>query len=257
MATKGVLGAVKLENGYGWDKQMPSEKRIDIEKDSAAKAASALVTDGMLVGLGTGSTVAFLIPYLAARVADGLNIQAVSTSQRTADVATQAGIQVIPFTGITEIDLTIDGADEIDPQLRLIKGGGGALLREKLVAVATRRNVIIADSGKLVAKLGKRQLPVEVVKFGWQHTFKELEKLGCTTQLRQSRDGSPFITDEGNYIIDCKFNYIDEPESTAAAIKEQVGVIEHGLFLNTASEVIIGRDSETELFIRRQTPVSA
>jgi ribose 5-phosphate isomerase A len=145
------------------DKQMPSEKQIDIEKDSAAKAASSLVTDGMLVGLGTGSTVAFLIPHLAARVADGLKIQAVATSQQTADVATQAGIQVIPFTGITEIDLTIDGADEIDPQLRLIKGGGGALLREKLVAVATRRNVIIADSGKLVAKLGKRQLPVEVV----------------------------------------------------------------------------------------------
>jgi ribose 5-phosphate isomerase A len=206
-----------------------------------------LITDGMLVGLGTGTTVAFLIPLLAARVAQGLSIQAVATSQETADTASHLGITVIPFDGSRTVDITLDGADEVDPELRLIKGGGGALLHEKLVAVSSCRNVVIADSTKLVTKLGKRPLPVEVVKFGWQRTLKEVKKIGCRPELRQSSDGKPFLTQEGNYIIDCSFDSITDPSSLAQEIKAVVGVIEHGLFLKTASEAIIGRGTGTEL----------
>jgi ribose 5-phosphate isomerase A len=200
-------------------------------KESAARAALDLVEDGMRLGLGTGSTAARFVDALAGRVASGLHVV--------------CGISLTTLDETPQLNLTVDGADEIDDQLRLIKGGGGALLREKIVATASDRMVVIADESKLVAALGTFPLPVEVVRFGLLATMRLIEAItaeaGCVGEikLRPGPGDAPFVTDQGNLIIDCAFGAIPEPEVLAFALKRVPGVVEHGLFLGLADLAIV------------------
>lgn len=226
----------------------------DTFKQQAAAEAIKLVRPGMTLGLGTGSTAAKFVDLLGAKVADGLQIICVPTSQAT---ATQAAGLSIPLTNLDDmpyLDLTIDGTDEVDKELQLIKGGGGALLREKIVAAASERMVVIADSSKLVGKLGKFPLPIEVVSFGLAATRSLIRVLaaevGCEGDvvLRAAADGSTFKTDGGNLILDCSFGAIDDPDRLADALALVPGVVDHGLFLGLADMVIIaGPDGVTIL----------
>jgi ribose 5-phosphate isomerase A len=215
-------------------------------KKAAAAAAAALVQDGMIVGLGTGSTAAFFIEALGQRLAaDGLRISGIPSSRRAEELACDSRIPLTSFAEHASIDLTIDGADEIERgTIRLIKGHGGALLREKIVAAASRRMVVIADESKLVDRLGSLvSVPVEVVRFGWQATAGSLAKIGGNPSLRLGRDSTPYITDGGNFIMDCAFGPISDPKEVAHQLDHVVGVVEHGLFLRYASEAIVaGRD---------------
>jgi ribose 5-phosphate isomerase A len=211
-----------------------------MKKAAAEKAVNDYVRDGMTVGLGTGSTAYFAIKHLGKRVAEeGLEISCVSTSEISARIGRECGLNVVPFEGTGKIDVTIDGADEIDPDLQLIKGLGGALLREKIVAAATEKEIIIADDSKLVEKLGSAcPLPVEVLRFGYERTKFALEKQGCEAVLRM-KDGEIFVTDGGNYIYDCKFEVIDRPFFLESRINVIPGVVDNGLFLNVASAAVV------------------
>jgi ribose 5-phosphate isomerase A len=211
-------------------------------KQAAGMAAAELVEDGMLLGIGSGSTAAWLIQALAGRMQAGLRIAgAVPTSRASAELAISLGIPLTDLDSHPALDLVIDGADEIDPRLNLIKGGGGALLREKVVASASRRFIVIADRTKLVTQLGRMMpLPVEVVPFAKTPAFRRLEALGAQVNVREAA-GQLFITDNGNVILDCAFpEGIADPHALHACIKEIVGVVETGLFLNMATQAIIG-----------------
>ena len=211
---------------------------VDLKQLAGEKAAD-LVTDGMAVGLGTGSTVSWTIRRLGERVRQGLRIRGIPTSRRTEALATEVGIPLTTFATVRKLDLTIDGADEVDPSLALIKGGGGALLREKLVAAASLRLVIVADDSKLVSVLGKFPLPVEVIPFAWEVTSRRIEALGCAVSRRGS-EAEPFVSDNGNFILDCSFGQIPEPESLHRSIKLLPGVVETGLFVHLAELVLVG-----------------
>ncbi len=214
-------------------------------KESAARAALDLVEDGMRLGLGTGSTAARFVDALAGRVASGLHVVCVPTSEATRAQAERLGIPLTTLDETPQLDLTVDGADEIDDQLRMIKGGGGALLREKIVATASARMVVIADESKLVTTLGTYPLPIEVVRFGLMATMRLVEAIaaeaGCVGEirLRPGPGEAPFVTDQGNLIIDCAFGAIPEPEVLAFALKRVPGVVEHGLFLGVADLAIV------------------
>jgi ribose 5-phosphate isomerase A len=214
-------------------------------KESAALRALDLVCDGMSLGLGTGSTAAKFVEALGGRVADGLMVLCVPTSEATRAHAARLGIPLTTLDEMPHLHLTVDGADEIDDQLRLIKGGGGALLREKIVATASDQMVVIADDSKLVATLGKFPLPVEVVRFGFPATRRLVEAMaaeaGCEGEidLREGKNGELFLTDQNNLILDCAFDRIPEPEVLAFALKRVPGVVEHGLFLGVADLAII------------------
>jgi ribose 5-phosphate isomerase A len=208
-------------------------------KIAAAESAVTQITDGMIVGLGSGSTAAFAVSAVGRRVGEGLRIKGIPTSEST---AAQARALKIPLTSLAEepqVDVTIDGADEVEEgNLNLIKGRGGALLREKIVASASRKLVIIVHSSKLVSQLGVNDpVPVEVVPFGWQSTARHLSNLGAKPSLRQNADGQPFQSDHGNYIVDCSFGPIASAKSLARQLDHVVGVVEHGLFIGLASEV--------------------
>ena len=210
------------------------------QKRVAAEAAVALVEPGMVVGLGTGSTAAYAIDALIRRVAAGLDIVAIPTSERSAAQAKAGGIRLTDYAEYAEVDLTIDGADEIAPGLELVKGLGGALLREKFVAASSRRLVIVADDSKLVPRLGsKAPVPVEVVAFGWQSTASRLTQLGARPMLREAADGTPFRTDGGNLILDCAFHPIADPAALELAISRVVGVVESGLFIGMANLALV------------------
>lgn len=218
-------------------------------KRQAAERAVQLVRPGMRLGLGTGSTAAHFVDLLAARVKAGLAVLCVPTSEATRGQAERLAIPLTTLDETPRLDLTVDGADEIDAQLRLIKGGGGALLREKIVAAASKRMVVIADRGKLVARLGRFALPVEVVRFGLKstelHIIEQAEDAGCIGTLTQRRgaDGKPFVTDNGNFILDCAFGAIPEPELLADALRLIPGVVDHGLFLGLAdTAILVGAD---------------
>lgn len=214
-------------------------------KLQAAEQALGYVEDGIKLGLGTGSTAAKFVELLGAKVRDGLKVICVPTSEATRAQAAGLGIPLTTLEETPALDLTIDGADEIDEELRLIKGGGGALLREKIVAVASDRLVIIADHTKLVEVLGRYPLPIEVVPFGLAATKRLVSKLaeetGCegAIKLRLGADGKPFVTDNGNHIFDCLFGAIDDPEALDDALKLVPGVVESGLFLGIADVGII------------------
>ncbi|MFF2483104.1 ribose-5-phosphate isomerase RpiA [Paenibacillus sp. NPDC058071] len=209
-------------------------------KKMAAERAVDEIADGMIVGLGTGSTAYWAIQKIGERVKEGLRIQAVATSIRSEQQARELGIPFIAFGDVKEIDVTIDGADELDRQLRLIKGGGGALLREKIVAAASRKLIVVADSGKLVDKLGGYPLPIEIVPFAHEWTMNRLQRLGCLPALRRRENGEFYLTDNGNYIADCAFGRIDDPAQLHDAINRIVGVVDNGLFIGMASVAFIG-----------------
>ena len=208
------------------------------EKKLAAETAAALVQEGMIIGLGTGSTAAFAIQKLGARIREGLHIQCVPTSEWTAQRAREENIPLIDFSQTTHIDLTLDGADEFDADLNLIKGGGGALFREKIVAAASQQLVIFADATKRVARLGRFPLPVEVNPYGWQVVAERITRLGARVTLRQ-KDGKPFISDNHGLILDCAFGEIPDPPTLEEKLKHVVGVMETGLFVGMANRIIL------------------
>jgi len=223
-------------------------------KREAARRAVELVEDGMVVGLGTGSTAAEFVALLGEKVRAGLNVTGVPTSEATLKQALELGIPMATIDEQPEIDLTVDGADELDHHLRLIKGGGGALLREKIVASGSSEVVIIADRSKLVDTLGAFALPVEVVPFGLQVTLAMVEdiadELGLDGQIRQrmASDGKPFVTDGGNLILDCAFGRIEDPEALAELLPFTPGVIDHGLFIGLADKAFVAGEDGVEVF---------
>ncbi len=226
----------------------------DDKKRRAAAHALALVKNGMRVGLGTGSTAAHFVNLLGEKVKQGLRVTCVPTSEETYEQATEQGITLTTLDDVAVLDITIDGADEIDLALRLIKGGGGALLREKIVATASEQMVVIADDSKLVGTLGRFPLPIEVVPFGLHTTKAMIELLAADAdcqgpiELRMASASTPFLTDSGNFILDCKFDRIEEPEALDQALKMIPGVVENGLFIGIADLAIIaGNDGVTEL----------
>jgi len=216
------------------------------EKEAAGRAAAKLVRDGDVVGLGTGSTAYFAVTALGERVKAGLKIVGIPTSMQTADLARAVGIPLTTLDEHPEIDITIDGADEIDAKLNLIKGGGGALLREKVVASASKKMVVVADSGKVVSVLGKFPLPVEIISFARTVVENKIIALGGSPKLRTRCDGSPYVTDNGNEILDCSFGKIEDPAALARELSNVPGIIEHGLFIGLASVALIGRGERTE-----------
>jgi ribose 5-phosphate isomerase A len=216
----------------------------DQEKEAAARASLRFVKDGQIVGLGTGSTAAYFIQLLGEQVKNGLRIRGIPTSDRSREQAAGLGIPLTTLDEYQQIDVTVDGADEVDPQLRLIKGGGGALLREKIVASATKQLVIVVDATKRVPVLGRFPLPVEVIKFAQAVVVKKIEALGAKVELRRGAGGKPFLTDEDNHILDCRFGQIPDADGLARQLSDMPGVVEHGLFIGMASVVVVASGSE-------------
>ncbi|WP_028592342.1 ribose-5-phosphate isomerase RpiA [Paenibacillus massiliensis] len=222
---------------------------MNMKKIAAEKAVEA-IQDGMKVGLGTGSTAYWAILKIGERVRDGLKIEAVATSRASEQLAEESGITLVPFESLDRLDLTIDGADEVDENLHLVKGGGGALLREKIVAAQSDKLIIVADESKAVQTLGAFPLPVEVVPFAHEWTKRSLEETGATVSWRRA-DGELYITDNGNYIADCSYGQIKEPGSLAAILNAIPGVVDNGLFVGMADQVIIAA-ADGQLRIRNR-----
>ena len=223
----------------------------DRAKQAAADAAAAIVEDGMLVGLGSGTTLRRFVRSLGLRVGQGLKITGVPTSESTRTLAMEVGIPVADLNDVGELDLVLDGADEIDPHGQMIKGGGGNLLWEKIVATAGRRFVAVIDETKPVAHLGRFPLPVEVIRFGWAATQRQMRGLFVESgylepaMALRGGDASPFVTDSGHYIIDCSLGEITHPEPLAMALDCIPGVVENGLFIGIARSSILGRPDGT------------
>jgi len=212
-------------------------------KRKAGERAADLVRSGMVLGLGHGSTTIFALRRIAALLEAGKlqDILGIPTSSQVEEDARELGIPLTNLNEHLEIDLTIDGADEVDDDLNLIKGGGGALLREKIVAQASRREIIVVDETKLSTSLGVQwAVPVEITPFGWRSQEAFLESLGSRVRLRRTEDGSPFNTDQGNLILDCDFGPVSRPAQLAERLDKRAGIVEHGLFLGLASDVIVG-----------------
>jgi ribose 5-phosphate isomerase A len=223
----------------------------DDEKQVVARASLHFVRDGDRVGLGSGSTATYAVRFLGERVHAGLKIVGVPTSNQTKELAASLGIPLSSLEKTPELDVTIDGADEVDPQLSLIKGGGGALLHEKIVASASRRLVIIADSSKQVARLGKFPVPLEVITFAQPLVKRKVEALGASVTLRLDAKGTPFVTDEGHHILDCHFSAIPDVPALARQLSDMPGIVEHGLFVDMATTVLVGKGKEV-IELRRE-----
>jgi ribose 5-phosphate isomerase A len=217
-------------------------------KRAAAERAVEFVAPGMVLGLGTGSTAGFVIETLGARVAQGLDVVAIPSSEHTAQLARDLGIRLATLGEHRRIDLAIDGADEVErTTLNLIKGHGGALLREKIVAAASDRFIVVVDDEKLVDRLGQHMpVPVEVTQFGWQATAAALERLGARAELRPAADG-PFVTDGGNFILDCRFAAIDDAAQLECRLNMTVGVVENGLFVGRSSAVVVASEGGVDI----------
>ena len=222
----------------------------DAEKQAAARASLEYVRDGQIVGLGTGSTATFAIRMLGERVREGMKIRGIPSSIASHDLATQVGIPLITFDDAQQIDVTIDGADEFDPALNLIKGGGGAMLREKIVAFASRQLVIVTDASKQVPVLGKFPLPVEVITFAEPLIANKISDLGAKVIQRQDKSGKAYVTDEGHHILDCHFGQIPDPVALARTLSDMPGIVEHGLFVGMASVVVMAKSGSVEEFRR-------
>jgi ribose 5-phosphate isomerase A len=214
------------------------------EKRLAGEKAVEHIKDGMILGLGTGSTVFYTLNKLGELVQNGLEIKGVSTSKATSQTCRELGIPLISIDEVSEIDLTIDGADEISNTFSGIKGGGGALLFEKVVARASKKVIWVVDSSKVSEQLGHFPLPVEVIPFGYTHVLKELKEHNLGPELRM-KENAPFVTDSGNYIIDLHINRIQDEENLASYLKAITGVVEHGLFIHMVDTVIIGKGNES------------
>jgi ribose 5-phosphate isomerase A len=230
---------------------MPPSSEQDGPKRAAAARAVMEIEDGMVLGLGSGSTAAFAVEALAARIAKGLRVAGIPTSEQTATLARRLGVPLTSFAEHSRIDITIDGADQVERgTLNLVKGRGGALLREKIVASASDRMIVVIDETKLADRLGgKTPLPVEIVAFGWQTVLDRLAAIGCAPRLRLAGD-SPFTTDGGNYIADCAVAEMPDPAALEARLSAIVGVVENGLFIDLASEIVVGRPSGVEVIER-------
>lgn len=214
--------------------------------------AVKMIMDGQVVGLGSGSTAEIFITELGKRIQnEGLDAIGIPTSKRSESIGREAGIPISTLEEHDRIDITVDGADEVDPNLDLIKGLGGALLREKVVAAATQKEIIVADESKLVHQLGtKSPLPVEIVQFSNLHIARSLSKLGCVPKLRQ-KESTTYVTDNGNYILDCTFKGIEDPERLDIALHSTPGVVETGLFIGVANTVIIGTSTGVRIMKRK------
>ncbi len=211
------------------------------EKEQAAQVSVEYVRDGQIVGLGSGSTATIAIRLLAERVHKGLKIRGIPTSVQSHNLALQLGIPLTTFEEYQQIDVTIDGADEFDPALNLIKGGGGAMLREKIVASASKKLIVVTDSSKQVPVLGRFPLPIEVIGFAEPLVAEKISGMGAAVARRCDSSGNPFITDEGNHILDCRFGQIPDPRALARTLDEMPGVVEHGLFVGMASVVLMAK----------------
>ncbi|MES1158586.1 MAG: ribose-5-phosphate isomerase RpiA [Terricaulis silvestris] len=225
----------------------------DAAKLNAARAALDYIKDGMTLGLGSGSTAAHFVRLLGERVRGGLKVRGVPTSEETRKLAEHGGIPLVDLSDVDYLDLDVDGADEVDPHFRLIKGGGGALLREKIVAAASRDMIVIADAGKAVEALGAFPLPIEVIPFGHHATciraLQVLAECRCANSeitLRR-KGGAPFVTDNGNYVMDARVDMIPDPDRLAQTLKGLTGVVEHGLFIGLARTVILGTETGVEI----------
>ncbi|WP_306471836.1 ribose-5-phosphate isomerase RpiA [Bacillus sp. AFS015802] len=221
------------------------------EKKRAGEKAAEYVEDGMTVGLGSGSTVYYTIQKLGELVSGGLQVKAIPSSTETEKLARKAGIPLTSFSEVNELDLSIDGADEVDLMFNLIKGGGGALVREKFVDSHTSKFIVVVDESKLVSKLGSFPLPVEVIPFGWEVTVKTIAELGCTPILRKN-EGKIFISDNGNYIVDCHFSTIEQPDSIHNQLKSLLGVVETGLFIGMTDLMIVGKEAGVEVITAKE-----
>ena len=222
-------------------------KDLDRPKQQAAERALDLIRDGQVIGLGTGSTAKFAIEGLGRLVREGLSVTGVPTSVATERLARELAIPLVNLNEAGVIDVTLDGADEVDPDFNMIKGGGGALTREKLVALASVKRVILVDESKLVSRLGQsRLLPIEVLPFAWTLAARLLTGLGCVASLRE-HDGVPFVTDNGNHILDCAFGPIEDAATLEKRIKLLPGVIGCGLFIGIADTLVIGFDDRVEV----------
>lgn len=220
-------------------------------KEAAAREALGFVKDGMVVGLGSGSTASIFIKLLGERVKQGMKVIGIPTSRESEELGRSVGIMIGELRDNPVVDLTVDGADEVDPGLNLIKGLGGALVREKIVAYATEFEIIVVDDSKIVEYLGqKAPLPVEIVKFAHEATVNRLRDIGCQPKLRM-KDGQMFVTDNGNYIADCRFERIDSPQSLEAEINMVPGVVDNGLFIGLADKVIVASKDGIRTMERR------
>jgi ribose 5-phosphate isomerase A len=212
-------------------------------KQLAAEKAVSFLEDGMTIGLGTGSTAYWAIEKIGEKVNnDGWKIKAIATSVRSEEQARGLGIPIYDFSTIKLIDITIDGADEVNDRLELIKGGGGALLREKIVASNSKQMIVVADESKWVKNLGHFPLPVEVVHFGWERSFEKLQLLGCEAK-RRMQGTEPYLTDNGNFIVDCGFGEIKDPPALHEAVNAITGVVDNGLFIRIASKIVLAFNS--------------
>ena len=227
-------------------------KDLEKEKSIAAKEAVKLIQFGQIVGLGTGSTANYVIKEIGEAIKNGLHIKAVPTSEKTASLAQALNIPIIDINSVDHIDITIDGADEFTTDLVLVKGGGGALLREKIVASMSRHEIIIADSSKKVEVLGSFKIPLEVIPFASTYVMNEIIKLQGKGKVRLSNN-SPFVTDQGNHIIDVDFGKISDPVSLAEKLNSIVGLVCHGLFINLTYKIIMGQDDKTVIFTKAQS----
>ena len=243
---------------------MPQHPEPDPAKLAAARAAVALVRNGMKLGLGTGSTASVMVRELAARArAEGLSLRCAATSKATCELAESLGLAIESLDEIGWLDMTNDGADEVDPDLHLIKGGGGAHLREKIVAAASKRMVVIADPTKVVEQLGAFPLPVEVLRFGFETTRTLIRRalddldLGDREVLHRLKGSEPWVTDEGNWILDLHLKCIPDPVALARALAAIPGVVEHGLFLGMCSLAIIGKPDGTVVRLDRNADIDA
>ncbi|HKM91543.1 MAG TPA: ribose-5-phosphate isomerase RpiA [Candidatus Acidoferrales bacterium] len=223
---------------------MTSAQSTDDAKRLAAQKSLEFISDGMVVGLGTGSTATQFIRLLGEKVQRGLRVRGISSSKASEELAKSLSIPIIDLQQCPEIDVAIDGADEVGPGLALIKGGGGALLREKIVASAAKRFIVVADSTKVVKRLGKFPLPVEVIPMAAPLVARKLLALGLPSKIRRLKTGAEFITDEGNLILDCASAEIQDPDALAASIRQIIGVVEHGLFLHMAEMALIADGAE-------------
>ncbi|MDB5019346.1 MAG: Ribose 5-phosphate isomerase [Pedobacter sp.] len=223
------------------------EDKKELERKNAASEAVKHINNNDVVGLGTGSTAVYAIQLIAELVKQGLTIKGVPTSEKSALLATQLGLELIDINDISSIDVTIDGADEFDSARQLIKGGGGALFREKIVASLSKKEIIIADSGKFVERLGKFKVPIEVVPIAVNYVQQQILRIEGKGTLRET-EHVPFITDNGNYIIDADFGLISDPASLAQTLNQIDGILAHGLFINLATIVIMGQGTEVRLY---------
>ncbi|MBH8596603.1 MULTISPECIES: ribose-5-phosphate isomerase RpiA [unclassified Thermoactinomyces] len=227
-------------------------KHSKSEKQIAGEKATDYIKDGMVVGLGTGSTVYYTIKRLGTLVKKGLKIEAVSTSSATTKLAKSLGIPLVSANDVSRIDVTIDGADEIDPRFYAIKGGGGALLYEKIVASISRKVICVVDSTKLTNQIGRFPLPVEVVPFAYKHVLKKLAKNGLEATLRLNEDKKPYLTDEKNMILDLRLGRIESPTELADWLNGIPGIVEHGLFIDLINEVMVGEKNLCKILKRKQ-----